>query len=89
MAERQTARIASVNTRRATKNVREIEKAEKKVRDAGRAQQAERDSTIGQSKPRPKAQIVKWHYKLNERRPGTPAMPPANRGRNADSLWTT
>jgi hypothetical protein len=40
----------------------------------------------GQSKPRPKAQIVKSHYKLNERRAGTPAMPPANRGRNADSL---
>ena len=42
-----------------------------------------------QSKPRPKAQIVKSHYKLNERRAGTPATPPANRGRNADSLWTT
>ena len=42
----------------------------------------------GQSKPRPKAQIVKSHYKLNERRPGTLAMPPTNRGLNADSLWT-
>jgi hypothetical protein len=44
-AERQTARIASANTRRAAKNVREIEKAEK-VRDAERAQQAERDAAI-------------------------------------------
>jgi hypothetical protein len=46
LAERQTARIASANTRRAAKNVREIEKAEKKARDAKRAQQAERDAAI-------------------------------------------
>jgi Family of unknown function (DUF6481) len=45
-AERQTARIASANTRRTVKNVREIEKAEMKVRDAERAQQAERDAAI-------------------------------------------
>jgi Family of unknown function (DUF6481) len=45
-AERQTARIANADTRRAAKNVREIEKAEKKVRDAKRAQQAERDAAI-------------------------------------------
>jgi hypothetical protein len=44
-AERQTARIANANTRRAAKNLREIEKAEK-VRDAERAQQAERDAAI-------------------------------------------
>jgi hypothetical protein len=44
LAERQTARTANANTRRAAKNVREIEKAEKKVRDAERAQQAERDA---------------------------------------------
>ena len=42
-AERQTARIANANTRRAAKNLREIEKAEK-VRDAKRAQQAEHDA---------------------------------------------
>jgi Family of unknown function (DUF6481) len=45
-AERQTARIASAKTRRAAKNVREIEKAERKARDAERAQQAERDAAI-------------------------------------------
>jgi hypothetical protein len=43
----------------------------------------------GLSRPRPKAQIAKSHYKQNERRPGMPAMPPANRGRNADSQSTT
>jgi hypothetical protein len=41
------------------------------------------------SEPRPKARIVNSHYKPNERRPGTPAMPPASRGRSADSLWMT
>jgi hypothetical protein len=45
-AERQTARTASVNTRKAAKSVREIEKAEKKARDAEREQQAQRDATI-------------------------------------------
>jgi hypothetical protein len=44
-AERQTARIANANTRRAAKNLREIEKAEK-VRDAKRSQQAEHDAAI-------------------------------------------
>ena len=46
LAERQTARTANANTRRAAKNLREIEKAEKKVRDAERAQQAERDAAM-------------------------------------------
>jgi hypothetical protein len=45
-AERQTARTASVNARRAAKNVREIEKAEKKARNAERVQQAERDAAM-------------------------------------------
>jgi hypothetical protein len=45
-AERQTARMASANTRRAAKNVREIEQAEKKVRDAKRTQQVEHAAAI-------------------------------------------
>ena len=42
----------------------------------------------GQSKPRPKAQIVKSYYKVNEIAQGR-HYAIANRGRNADSLWTT
>ena len=39
-AERQTARIASANTRRAAKNVREIEKAEKYVMPNGHSRRS-------------------------------------------------
>jgi hypothetical protein len=53
-----------------------LKKAEVKVRDADRARQAERVRPCGQSKPRPKAQIVKSYYKLNETRPGTPLCRP-------------
>jgi hypothetical protein len=45
-AERQTARTESAKTRKAAKNIRDIEKGEKKARDAQRAQQAERDAAV-------------------------------------------
>jgi len=46
LAERLTARTVSAAERRASKNVRDIEKAEQKAHDAERAQQAERDAAI-------------------------------------------
>jgi len=45
-ADRLTARTASAVERRASKSVRDIEKAEKKASDAERARQAERDAAI-------------------------------------------
>ena len=45
-AERQTARTASAKTRKAAKNIRDVEKGEKKARDAERAQQAEHDAAL-------------------------------------------
>jgi hypothetical protein len=46
LAERLTARTVSAADRRATKKVRDTEKAEKKASDAERAKQAERDAAL-------------------------------------------
>ena len=85
LAERLTARTASAAERRASKNVRETEKAEKKARDAERARQASATPRWRLSAPKPKARRASSSWKPNKRRPGMPAMPPANPARSANS----
>jgi len=53
-----------------------LKKAKGKVRDAERRGRRSAMRPYGQSKSRPKAQIMNSHYRVNETRPGTPLCRP-------------
>jgi hypothetical protein len=67
-----------------------LKKAEVKVRDADRARQAKRDAAVGAQQAAAEKSVNREVTLQSERNaPWDAAMPPANRGRNADCLWAT
>jgi hypothetical protein len=66
-----------------------LKKAEVKLRDAERAQQAERDAAIRAEQAAAESANREVILQGERNAPRDAAIPPANRGRNADSLWTT
>ena len=85
LAERLTARTASAAERKAVRTVREAEKAETKARDAEPRSRRSATPLCRPSATRPSAPSVKRHCKPSKKRTGTPAMPPANPNRSANS----
>ena len=66
-----------------------LKKAEVKVRDADRARQAERDAAMRAELAAAESANREVTLQSERNAPRDAAMPPANRRRNADSLWAT
>ena len=63
-----------------------LKKAEVKVRDAERARQVERDAAIRAEQAAAESANRELTLQSERNAPRDAAMPPANRGRNTDSL---
>jgi hypothetical protein len=63
-----------------------LKKAKGKVRDAERARQVERDAAIRAEQAAAESANRELTLQSERNAPRDAAMPPANRGRNADSL---
>jgi hypothetical protein len=66
-----------------------LKKAEVKVRDAERARQTERDAAIRAEQAAAGSANCEVILQSERNAPRDAAMPLSNRGRNADSLWTS